>query len=241
MYLNNVLKFSRLTVLAISLTTAFTACKEDEEEVTPTPAPVVVETPKANVLVVHASPDAPGVGLLVDDVLINTGAALEYPNNTGYLAVDAGTRNIKVNVFGTASTVIEADLPLEENVNYTVFAKDEVANISPLVLVDDLTAPAAGKAHIRFVHLSPNAPAVDVLADGSPLFSNYVFTDASSFTPVDAGSYLISVNAAGTETEVLNVGSVSLEAGKIYTVFAKGFYEATAEQPELGAQIIVNN
>lgn len=43
---------------------------------------------------------------------------LTFPNNTGYLAVDEGTRNVKVNVAGTSTTVIEADLPIEGNKNY---------------------------------------------------------------------------------------------------------------------------
>ena len=63
---------------------------------------------KAQVMVVHASPDAPGVDLLVDNSIV--GSNLTFPNNTGYLQLDAGTYNIKVNVTGTSTTVIEADL-----------------------------------------------------------------------------------------------------------------------------------
>ena len=71
------------------------------------------------------------------------------------------------------TTVINADLPVTAGSYYTVFAADSVANIAPLVLADDLTTPAAGKAHVRFVHLSPNAPAVDVAVTAGPvLFAN---------------------------------------------------------------------
>jgi hypothetical protein len=69
------------------------------------------------------------------------------------LQVEAGTRNIKVNVSGTSTTVINADLALSKDQNYSVFAIDSVSKISALVLTDDLTAPASGKAHVRFVHL----------------------------------------------------------------------------------------
>ncbi len=194
----------------------------------------------ANVLVTHASPDAPGVDLLVDDSKQNS-SALTFPNNTGYLQVEAGTRNIKVNVTGTSTTVIEADLDLTKDMNYSVFAVDSVSKISAVVTTDDLTAPAAGKAHVRFIHLSPNAPAVDlaVASSGAVVFGNKAFKEYTAFSPLDAGTYNLDVRVAGTSTVALVLPAITLEAGKIYTVFAKGFLGGTGSQA-LGAEIIVN-
>ncbi|MCB9249949.1 MAG: DUF4397 domain-containing protein [Ignavibacteriales bacterium] len=206
-------------------------CSDDDSPTSP-------ELDKANVKVVHASPDAPGVDLLVDNNI--AGSNLTYPNNTGYLQVDEGTRNVKVNVSGTSTTVIEADLPIEGNKNYSVFAIDAVANLSPLVIEDDLTSPASGTAHARFIHLSPDAPAVDITTkDGTVVFGNYKFKDYSQFTPLPAGSYDLQVRLAGTETVVLELNGINLTSGKIYTVFAKGFVAGTSTQA-LGAEIIVN-
>ena len=189
----------------------------------------------ANVIVTHASPDAPGVNLIVDNIVVNS-AALTFPNNTGYIDVNAGTRNIKVNASGTSTTVIEADLTLEANKNYSIFATDILSNISPIVIEDDLSAPAAGKAHVRFIHLSPDAPAVDItLTDGTVVFSNASFQDFTSFTPLDAGSYDLQVRAAGTSTVVLTLPTITVSDGMIYTVFAKGLLS------NLAAEIIVNN
>ncbi|MFQ3599025.1 MAG: DUF4397 domain-containing protein [Chloroherpetonaceae bacterium] len=227
-------------VAAVSLSLN-TGCSEDT---TSSPSP----TPQARVLVVHASPDAPGVDLLVDNQKVNQ-QPLTFPNNTGYLSVNAGTRNVKVNVAGTTTTVINADLPLEANRNYSVFAIDSVSKITALVTNDDLTAPAAGKAHVRFIHLSPNAPAVDVSLVGQPagqgLFTNRTFNTTitaaqQAFTPVDAGTVNLEVRVAGTTTVALSLPNITLDAGKIYTIFARGFLGGTGAQ-ELGAQIIVNN
>jgi hypothetical protein len=193
-----------------------------------------------NILVVHASPDAPGVDLLIDDLVVNT-APLEYPDNTGYLPILAGTRNIKVNASGTTLTVIDATVSLMADASYSIFAIDELSSIEPLVLVDDLSAPAAGTAHVRFLHLSPDAPAVDItLTDGTVVFGNKSFRDYTEFTPLTAGSYDLQVRLAGTTTVVLDLPGIALEAGTIYTVFAKGFINGTGVQA-LGAEIIVNN
>ncbi len=229
------LKTMKKSFLALTSATLFislvmlSSCKKDEE----------VTKSYAKVLVTHASPNAPGVDLLVDNSKQNT-AALNFPSNTGYLQVEAGTRNIKVNVSGTSTTVINADLALSKDQNYSVFAIDSVSKISALVLTDDLTAPASGKAHIRFVHLSPNAPAVDVaLAGGAVVFGNKAFKDYTAFTPLDAGTYNLEVRVAGTTPPVLPLPGIVLQAGKIYTVFAKGFLGGTGAEA-LGAEIIVN-
>ena len=196
-------------------------------------------TPQARVMAIHASPDAPAVDLLVDGVV--AGSGLAFPNATGYLNVAAGTRNVKVNVAGTSTTVIDANLPVTGGASYSVFANGPVASIGALVIADDLTSTAAGKAHVRFVHLSPDAPAVDVAVTGGPvLFANKAFKEYSAFTPVDAGTYNLEVRPAGSGTVVLALPGIALQAGNIYTVFAKGFLSGTGAQA-LGAQIIVNN
>jgi hypothetical protein len=221
-----------LTVSLFAL--PFIGCNDEETPVTPTPLPS-----NSLVKVVHASPDAPGVDLLIDNSIAGTN--LTFPNNTGYLTVPSGTRNVKVNVTGTSNTVIEANLNLMTNKNYSVFAVNSVANIEAIVIEDDLTSPDQGKAHVRFIHLSPDAPAVDItLTDGKVVFGNKSFKEFTAFTPLDAGSYDLEVRVAGTTTVALDLGAINLEAGKIYTVFAKGFLSGNGQQ-QLGAEIIVNN
>jgi hypothetical protein len=228
-------RLARFSPIALGLLAALalTSCSKDNK------SNPVAPTPQAQVMVVHASPNAPGVDLLVDGSVANTN--LMFPASTSYLGVAAGTRNVKVNVTGTSTTVINANLSLTAGTNYSVFAVDSVSKIGAIVLTDDLTAPATGKAHVRFVHLSPNAPAVDVAVTSGPvLFANESFKGYSPFTPVTAGTYNLEVRLAGTNTVVLPLPGITLTAGKIYTVFAKGFVGGTAAQA-LGAQIIVNN
>jgi hypothetical protein len=222
-----------MLIMVVPFTISVSSCKDDDEN--PLPATTI-----AKLMVTHASPDAPGVDLLIDNVKLNP-AALSFPNSTSYMPLVTGNRNVKVNVAGTSTTVIDATLPFEANKNYSVFAIDAVASISALVIEDNLATPAAGKAHIRFIHLSPDAPAVDVALDGGAVvFANKSFKGYTSFTPLDAGSYDLEVRVAGTSNVALDLDPVNLQAGKIYTVFAKGFLAGSGSQA-LGAQIIVNN
>jgi hypothetical protein len=224
--------FRTMTMALLAIGAMFAGCDKDDE------APA-----QARVVVTHASPDAPGVDLLVDDQKVNS-AALTFPSNTGYLAVNSGTRNIKVNAAGTSTSVINANLTLEANKNYSVFACNRLATIEAVVLEDNLTAPAAGKAHIRVVHLSPDAPAVNIGVAGSSsnLFTNLAFKGATAFTPVDAGTYNLEIRLASNNSVVLPIPSVALAAGKIYTVFARGFVAPpTGNTNTLNVSIINNN
>jgi hypothetical protein len=223
-----------LNLSLAALATSFVACEGNDDQVLPQ---------QARVMVVHASPNAPAVDVRVNNNVARTGLA--YPTNTGYVTVNSGANNFKVSPTGTTTYVIDANVNLDPNGNYSVFAVDSVSKIKAAVVADNLAAPAAGKAHIRFFHFSPNAPAVDILAGSTVLFPNRTFNDQSNaslaaFTPVDAGTYTVNVRLTGTSTIALSIPNVQLQAGKIYTVFAKGFAGATGAQA-LGAEIIVNN
>lgn len=226
------LKSISMLLLFVTSVVVFHGCSKDEDPVTPVQS-------KSKVMVIHSSPNAPSVDLLVDNQVAGTN--LVFPDNTPYLEVNSGMRNFKVNVSGTSTTVIDVSPSLTINTSYSVFAVNSVSSIEPLLLTDDLSTPASGKAHVRFIHLSPDAPAVDItLTDGTIVFGNRAFKDFTPFTPLNAGTYNLQVRVAGTSTVALDLPGITLQAGKIYTVFAKGFLAGSGAQA-LGAQIIVNN
>lgn len=238
----NLTKNIKLGLLALVLPFFAMSCSE---ETTTTPTP----TAKANVMVIHASPDAPGVILNVDSKNINTAAtAYTFLANTPYLPVDAGKRNFQILVASSGAVAINAPgVDVAANKNYSIFAVDVVSKISPLVVEDNLATPASGQAHIRFFHLSPDAPAVDIVntANNTKLFSNRSFNKTATasdaaFTPVPAGTYNLSVRTTAG-AEVLPLNNIVLTAGKIYTVYANGFAGATGSQAPLSAKIITNN
>jgi hypothetical protein len=177
---------------------------------------------KAQVRVVHASPDAPAVDVWVNGAVAFSNAP--FKGITNYAQLDPDTYNVQVTPTGaTTPVVIEADLSLAADTDYTVVAVGLLADIEPLVLVDNNAAPAAGKAHVRFVHASPDAPAVDIAVTGGPvLFSDVPFKGVGDYLPVDAGTYDLEARVAGTETVALTVPGVALEAGNVYTIFAMG-------------------
>jgi hypothetical protein len=178
---------------------------------------------EARVRVVHASPDAPAVDIWVNGSVAFSNAP--FKGITDYAKLEPGSYQVQVSPTGaTEPIVIDATLDLATETDYTVVAVGQLASIEPLVLIDNNSAPAAGKAHVRFVHASPDAPAVDIaVASGGPvLFSNVPFKGVGDYLPVDAGTYDLEARLAGTDTVALSVPGVTLSEGTVYTIFAMG-------------------
>lgn len=185
--------------------------------------PASAQSGTARVRVVHASPDAPAVDVFVDGQAALTNVT--FPTISDYLEVPAGARRLAVAPAGQgeSAAVINASPTLEAGSAYTVAAVGQLANIRAQIYNDNLSAPAAGNAHVRVIHASPDAPAVAVkVAGGDTLIESLAFPDASKYLPVPAGTYNLQVTPAGADAVVLDLSGTTLEAGTIYDVFAVG-------------------
>ncbi|MDX1443079.1 MAG: DUF4397 domain-containing protein [Gammaproteobacteria bacterium] len=165
----------------------------------------------------HMSPDAPNVDVYVDGAQVLTNVPFKAVSD--YLTVPSGTTNVQVTATGTTTPVIDVDLELAATSATSAIAVDFVASIEAIAPMDDLSEPAAGDAHVRVVHASPDAPNVDVLVDDAIVLTDVPFKAVSDYLPLAAGSHNIKVNATGTSTTVIDV-TLDFADGAIYTVFA---------------------
>ena len=90
---------------------------------------------------------------------------------------------------------------------------------------DDTGTDPAGDAQIRVLHLSPDAPAVDVFVNGAgAAVEGLAFPDGTGYLTVPAGTYTFDVAPAGAGigASVLQIPGVTLEEGRAYTAVAYG-------------------
>jgi hypothetical protein len=218
-----------LTVVAAA---ALAACSNDD--------PTSPAQTNAQVRVLHGSPNAPNVDVLVD----NNSALTNVPYRTasGYLDVPTGTRRLRVRATGTTTTVIDANVPLMANAAYTVIATGLLAGIQPLVLSDTNTAPATGQVKVRVVHGAPAAGLVDVyvtapgasIATATPVLSDVPFRGFSNYLSIPAGQYQIRVTPANTTTVAIDA-TLTFTAGQIRTIVAT---DAPGGGAPLGAVVL---
>jgi len=78
-------------------------------------------------------------------------------------------------------------------------------------------------ASIRFVHSSPDAPAVDVIVDGAPVAENIAFGTATEYMSFPSGEHQVQVvpTGSGAESAVLDE-TVDLDGGGAYIFAAAG-------------------
>lgn len=183
----------------------------------------------ASLRVVHNSADAPAVDIIANNQFASPLVKnLAFPNFTDYLTVPAATYNVKVVAAGTQTAVINADLMLNNGVNYSVIALDTLNKIAPLVVLDKPRSIAT-EAQLRALHGSSLAGLVDVYVTApgaaitgiNPVIKNFAFKADSGYIGLTPGKYSISLTAPGTKTIALGPLDVSLEAGGVYTVLAR--------------------
>jgi len=221
----------RLLGLALVTVLGLSACSDDD-------GPTELVT--GRVRAVHLSPDAPGVDVLLDgnQVLSN----VTYLVSSDYLDVPTGNRTFRVEPVGSNTAVIEATVPVAEDVDYTLLAVNNVADIEPLYLTDDNTAPAAGQARVRVLHGAPSVGAVDVYVTapgaplGTPALTNVPFKAASGYLAVPAGTYQVRVTPTGTTTVAIDQ-EITAPAGVVATAIA---VESQGGGAPFGIEVLVD-
>ena len=190
------------------------------------------EETMVNIRVGHFSPDTPAV-----DVFVNGEAAiteLAFPTITGWIDLPAGSYELAV---APAGAGIEAaaigpanfDLPAGAYITVAAIGSLEAGTLAPQVLVEDYSEIAEDSARVSVFHAIEDAPAVDVLANGSAAITQLAYpgeigdNDGLFTLDVPAGTYDFQVVPSGeTEPVVLDLPGTELAAGSHYFVAAVG-------------------
>ena len=187
------------------------ACDGDGDPLRTEPLPPVQPAAVSRIQVLHASPDAPAV-----DVLVNGSAALravDYKNGSGAIVVAPDTYTIQVDGItpaGPATVIGPVDLTFEADMLYSIVAIGDVANIAPVVLSQTDRGVNPGNARVRVLHAAPLAPQVDVYvtapdADLTATAPVGTFAFGEDLGPVEipAADYQVRVTAAGDPLAVV--------------------------------------
>jgi Domain of unknown function (DUF4397) len=190
--------------------------------------------PQAFVRLLQGVPNAPDIDLAPDAKVLIGGVGFGSASN--YISADAGGFNIRLQTNGGTSIVTNGDIVTAEGSYYTLVVTDSLFRAKSSVVLDNRSDPPAGKAFIRFFHLVGNGPDYTVNRSGSALFSNRAFNDqagggvGASYTAIDPGTLTFELRQATGGSIVSVLPTVSIAAGKSYTLIAKGFVGGTDKQ-----------
>ncbi|CAM3728278.1 DUF4397 domain-containing protein [Pontibacter korlensis] len=223
-------------LLSVASTMSLTGCMDDDLE---TPEP----TPTAYVSFYHGSPDAPDMDIQRNSQSI-LNQPIKYSNFSGYAPLIPESTNFKFTPVNAATAYLDTTLSLKDGEAYSLFAVNRLEDIELLVVQDSIVTPATGKVALRIVHLSPDAPAVNVSTTGSAsteLAAGLGFKNITLFKELDAGRHTIEIKDADTDAVLLTVSQTNFELGRAYTLIVRGFATPPSGNTNtLAAQVIRN-
>lgn len=200
---------------------------------------------QAKVKVINGIFNRPGYVIKVNGKELNT-APLAYRKSTAYTEVPASNTALLVTEQSSKNVVISGKLNIAAGTNSSLYLvpASATSKATTLVIKDDLTTIAPGKAKIRFVNLSPDAEKLDLLLNGKSVASTtgtgfQKFSNFVEIAPVAGATF--ELRETGTTNIVASATNVSVAEGQFTTLWAVGTKARSASpDAKLALGVIVN-
>jgi hypothetical protein len=176
----------------------------------------------ATLRVIHASPGAPEVDVLLDGQPLLERVA--YGTASEYQAITAEEHRLQVVPTGQTAdaAVVDETIDAAPGRAYLLAVFGLLNDIGGAVYDVDLSEIEPGQARVRLLNFSPDAGEVDLLeTGGDEWFGNLGFGDASDYQDLAPGSY--SVDVRGDDDRVLEtLTDLTFEETRVYDVAMLG-------------------
>jgi Domain of unknown function (DUF4397) len=188
-------------------------------------APAHAEASVGYVRLAHLSPDTPKVDVYLSKVGDASFAQqvfqhVGYGLMSKYLPLPVGTYAVAMRTEGAPESdppVLTTQVTVQDGAAYTVAGVGKFSGLGLKVFNDDLARPADGKAKVRVIQASVNAPVLDVeLADGTPVAKGVSFATTTNYQVVNPGTWTLKLKPNGTS--VATTLGCDLAGGSVYSL-----------------------
>jgi len=158
----------------------------------------------AEIRIVDASPDAPGIDVYQGANILAYNLGLG--TITTYVAISPGTYGIIADTAGTKQQLVTASGTLLNGGQYTVLIGNYLNSLQEVILKDQSTPAPTGQMNVRFVDQATSAGALDLymvpagstIATVKPALTNITFNVNSGYFNIPAGAYTLVALPTGT-------------------------------------------
>lgn len=175
----------------------------------------------AHVRVLNAIPIQSNIDMLIDSK--DVAAAIPYGSVSGYITVSSGSRHLQIEATGSSTPFVDQNISLSSGSYDTIL---DTSN-GPTVFTDNHSATSSGNVSLRVINASTTLGPADVyvVTSGNGLgstatFSNVGVPNATGYTSVAGGSYIVYFTTPGTTNVLLSTGTLTLSSGQVRTVLA---------------------
>lgn len=215
----------------------FNACKHDNSYYYDSPSSIAAGT------IVNAFPSTSSLDFYLNGNKVNN-VGISYGLNSDYSRFYSGSRKATVTIAGSQTALLSKSLDILVGNYYSIFIIGKKADALDFLLLKDNTPdPGNLKSKIRFINLSPDAPALslEVVGTTEPAFDNLSYKSYSDFKLLNSGKSTLILKDKATNLEKARLTDVDLKSNVVYTVWAKGLVAPTGTTDALSLQVTVNN
>lgn len=217
---NKIIMKKVLQLVTLAGFVSLAACKKDDDD---DPKPVPTQ-PSAKVMFVNGCVSADSLRVSINDTIQTNIPRVGFLSNTGYVNVAPRTTAVVKYLLQNSNVQLAStNMSLAVNVNYSVFSGGIVTSPFMISTTDNLNAPSAGKAKVRFAHLSGDNLNEVVYVGTVRIDSNITSQKVTPFVEVDGGT-IVNVIAQDPSNipSVRQLQNQQFVAGKIYTIMLTG-------------------
>jgi hypothetical protein len=175
----------------------------------------------ALVRILHAAPKTKNVDVYVNSVLLLK--ELPYKTASDYFALPQGKYQIDIYPAGTMiENIISKKITVQPGQHYTLAAISQ-ANKHRLLAYSDQPDIPANESKVRFIHLSPDAPTIDIaVKKGDVVFSEVSFKEVTNYLGLSPMTVNLEARIAGSSNIALSLPKIELKSDEAYTIIAVG-------------------
>ena len=192
----------------------------------------VSATSNIQMQVLNLSPDLLPINLYTN--LKRNTNQYRYPIPSGYFSIGPFDTLFQIRsavvTNAAAVNILSIDTTLSSNVKYSLFVTGfKASNTIDYILTSDTSAaPVSGRGKVRFVNATAGPNIFHITANGASVFTNQAYKSVSKFVEMPAGNYLFKIyNQASSTTVLSELPSVTVQDGKLYTLYCRGIVGRT--------------
>ena len=173
-----------------------------------------------HIRVLNATPEYSTIDVLINNEKIEN---LQFSKTSNFISLPNGNYDIKVFTADTETRLIlDSKIDISPNSKLTlsingIFPDMKILPINELAAFNDATG-----SKVRFVHLSPNSPTVDIFINENEAFGNVKYEDSTEYLNISPGEYSFEVRSIKDNNIIFNLEHIVFEEGLCKTIYALG-------------------
>ncbi|MEH7305095.1 DUF4397 domain-containing protein [Neobacillus drentensis] len=172
---------------------------------------------EAYVRVLHTSPDSPNVDIYINGKRVIRD--LPFKNVSSYLPLKPGKHHIDIYPAGNmVDSVLNKKITVEPGKSYTLAAIDSVKKMRLLVFQNKPKVPV-NESKVRFIHLSPASPPLDIaVKDRDVVFPKVSYKQSTEYLGLTPMTVDLEAREADTKNVLLPMPRVQFLPNETYTI-----------------------